>query len=440
MQDSKAAAPTLAVEGGDSFFKEATIPVELKAQWRDKAGIIAAAYGQFLDVYVPGELDLADGADAFLSLVKTHKVPVIAANLVGADGKALFPPSTVKTVGSVRVLVVGAVDPVLFPRDGAVRATDALAALQSALKDAPEHDVAALIVHADADSAAELAKKLPRFSLVMTSHSGTLFFQPKVIPYAKGSPVEEALTFASSKGGKYVARLKVAYMKGEPTIIGGEARAKLKFDVENAERKAQNAPNDPNAKTDLEKARAALAAQDAHSHADFDAAGLEAAMREDKAIAERVTTYNNLNAAREAAYAAAQAPVTSEIPPASPYAGINTCKQCHQTAYEVWTQMDHSHAMASLRKSNQQLDRECVGCHSTGYQQVGGYADPARMGPFAEVQCEACHGASREHAMGKARANRAAGEAVCRKCHTKEATPQFVFDRDRLRIKHWSGN
>jgi len=439
VQDSRAAGATLALEGGDSFFKEARLPQELQAQWRDKAQLIAQAYGAFLDVYVPGELDLADGADAFLALVKAHKVPVVAANLTDADGKPLFPASVVKTVDRLKVLVVGVVDPVLFPRDGAVRATDAVPAIRSALKDAPGHDVAILVAHADSDAAHALAAAVPEFSLILTSHSGQLFFQPKVVPFPAGAPVDQALAFGSSKGGKYVARLRAAFVPGDRSFLGGEVRSKARFDLDAAQHKSRGLPKDEALKAAYEAARATVAAQDAQSHADFDAVGLEAGLREDAEIARKVAAYNTHNAEREAQYAARQAPPPSEMVKASPYAGSNACKVCHANAFEVWKETDHSHAMASLRKSSQQLDRECVGCHSTGYQQAGGYTDPAGMGAFAEVQCEACHGPSRAHAEGKSRAHRAAGEQTCRRCHTQDATPQFRFDRDRLRIKHWTG-
>ncbi|MEW5850994.1 MAG: multiheme c-type cytochrome [Myxococcota bacterium] len=435
----------LALDGGDALFKEVPIPSELAVQWHEKAEIIASAYARALDAFVPGELDVAEGTEAFVALAHKHNLPVIAANLVESSGAPVFPAHVVKQVGGVRALVVGVVSPNGWPKDAPIKATDPATALKAAVERAPEHDVAILVAHAPVEETSALARAVPVFSFAMCSHSGQMFFQPRTIELGPGGKVESTLVFGSGKGGKYVSKLRAVMKGGNRTFVGGEKRSGPRFALETAEEKLKKNPGNSTARAEADRAKAALWEMERSSFADYDLAGMEKYLPEDADIAKRVTQYNDVNAAREAQVAAQSGNGKAEVgklPPGGLYVGAVVCQACHLEQYNAWQKQDHSHAMASLRKSNQQLDRECIGCHSTGYKQPGGYADPAHMGGFAEVQCEACHGPGRMHvdqAGGKGTISRASGQETCLKCHTPEATPQFRYGPDRERIRHWKG-
>jgi predicted CXXCH cytochrome family protein len=427
VEDAHAAGQVILVlDGGDALYKDVPVPKELLEQSQEKAAIIAKSYGRVLDAFVPGERDVANGVPAFRRLADEHQLPVIAANLTDAGGKRAFPSYVVKKVGRLSVLIAGAVSLEAWPTGAELVAQDPVEALRETMRVAPAHDVAILMAHASVDEAAQWATAVPHFSSVMASHTGLLTLQPKFVALPAGGAVASTLVLSSGKGGKYLARLRVSHRDGEPTYLGGEPRQRLRSAVD------QKRP-------DAEQARADLAEQDRHSHADFDLLGFETSMPEDPAVAAAVKAYNDVNSRREAALVATSGPPPSEIPGSSPFVGVRVCSACHLEQYRVWQGSDHSHAMASLRRSSQQLDRECIGCHTTGFDRAGGFKDPVSVGPFAEVQCEACHDAGREHVQQGAQMNRAAGEGVCRQCHTQEATPQFEFAKDRLRIRHWKG-
>ncbi len=94
------------------------------------------------------------------------------------------------------------------------------------------------------------------------------------------------------------------------------------------------------------------------------------------------------------------------------YVGVKTCTKCHDVQGESWEGTAHAKAFDSLKantkvdaKKKAKLDpakdyakdKDCVGCHSTGFGKAGGYAlgmAPGGQKALGSVGCESCHGAS----------------------------------------------
>ncbi|HSL24569.1 MAG TPA: multiheme c-type cytochrome [Vicinamibacterales bacterium] len=108
----------------------------------------------------------------------------------------------------------------------------------------------------------------------------------------------------------------------------------------------------------------------------------------------------------------------------SGYVWDAACKDCHSEIYDAWAKTRHKTALMHLSAADQ--EKECVGCHLTG-----------SLKPISEngkvlnagVQCEACHGAGREHAeTAKAgtpvKFAKKPAEAVCVQCHN-DKSPRF---------------
>lgn len=102
------------------------------------------------------------------------------------------------------------------------------------------------------------------------------------------------------------------------------------------------------------------------------------------------------------------------VPPAvadtSEYKGFRVCTKCHDAQGDAWKGTAHAKAFESLKpnvkaeaKTRAKLDpaadysanKDCVGCHTTGYGETGGYRigiDPDEARVLLGVGCEACHG------------------------------------------------
>lgn len=139
------------------------------------------------------------------------------------------------------------------------------------------------------------------------------------------------------------------------------------------------------------------------------------------------------------------------------YVGVQACYACHQAAVEQWRQagvqapgkdedgneimrrLSHATAWKTLKKDNKHKDRSCVGCHSVGFNEPGGYCKTSDVDFRDNVQCEACHGPGSKHVQSNGDKTlltvQKVDEAVCRRCHHVPHIPttdSFVFE-DKLK-------
>ncbi len=109
----------------------------------------------------------------------------------------------------------------------------------------------------------------------------------------------------------------------------------------------------------------------------------------------------------------------------SSFEGRKKCYNCHKGEGESWDKTLHAKAMESLKptrgkkkdeamvkakldpKKDYTKDKDCVGCHVTGWGKEGGYTveDPDKF--LTGVGCESCHGAGSDYR----KIHRKAGEA-----------------------------
>lgn len=138
----------------------------------------------------------------------------------------------------------------------------------------------------------------------------------------------------------------------------------------------------------------------------------------------------NYRNARALAATAALFAVLSGIASAEPaYEGRKKCGSCHRSQLESWEKTAHAKALDSLApkakaeakkkakldpNKDYRQDQDCIGCHSTGLNQEGGY-DPKEPGKYLTgVGCESCHGPGTEYRL----VHRKAGQAFEKKQQT----------------------
>ena len=106
------------------------------------------------------------------------------------------------------------------------------------------------------------------------------------------------------------------------------------------------------------------------------------------------------------------------------YVGADACKACHPSAYTIWTNSQHAKAFASLVRVNKAFDPGCIVCHTVGFNKKGGYIDNQATAYLTDVQCEACHGASRKHIVSNGKIppehHQWTKEKICNQCHTQK--------------------
>ena len=113
------------------------------------------------------------------------------------------------------------------------------------------------------------------------------------------------------------------------------------------------------------------------------------------------------------------------------YVGVQACASCHETAVKQWRgaliegkagqseKIGHAKAWLTLENLGKTRDRQCVGCHSVGFNEPGGYCKTDQVGFLENVQCESCHGPGSLHVESgdPSLISKEVPESLCRDCH-----------------------
>jgi hypothetical protein len=142
------------------------------------------------------------------------------------------------------------------------------------------------------------------------------------------------------------------------------------------------------------------------------------------------------------------------------FSGSSSCRECHPTAYGIWSQTGHAHATETLTKLDppRQFDPECISCHSTGWNAQEyipyetGFVGIDQTPEMVSNGCENCHGPGQAHVDAErerddlSRMNRlrqmmqltsaTAETMVCARCHDHDNSPEFDFARYWQKIEH----
>jgi len=147
--------------------------------------------------------------------------------------------------------------------------------------------------------------------------------------------------------------------------------------------------------------------------------------------------YDRYTEATRAAFLAAGAERIKDLKE-TPFAGAEACTSCHPQQAAVYAKMAHAHAMQTLVSKGKQEDPECVGCHSLGAKEKGGFVSLAASPQFANVQCENCHGPRLAHVKDPKNAPKPAlpAAAMCVGCHTPQRSSNFDFATYWAKIQH----
>jgi hypothetical protein len=122
------------------------------------------------------------------------------------------------------------------------------------------------------------------------------------------------------------------------------------------------------------------------------------------------------------------------------YIGNRKCRLCHFEYFTEWEKDPHANSFARLGRMKN--NPYCLKCHTTGYGEAQGFVSEKITPELRGVQCEACHGPGSRHKdnphdKGSLPIGRKIDyQTVCIKCHDRNWTPEFEYDKYRRRIEH----
>lgn len=109
------------------------------------------------------------------------------------------------------------------------------------------------------------------------------------------------------------------------------------------------------------------------------------------------------------------------------FVGSQRCSLCHVNTHTNWSNTLHASALETLEAIGQGSNQACIGCHTVGFGEEGGFVNRATTDALAGVGCEACHGPGGDHVSNiedeSLRPPKSIAASVCARCHTGEHHP-----------------
>lgn len=323
-----------------------------------------------------GAVEAALGQQALAELAAKTGVTFISTNLRDRSGRAIVELHRTIVAGGKRFLVLGVLAPKLAPNT--VTALPPRDAILDALKSAGgDRDAVIVLAYLPEDELSQLANQLPEADAVIGGPTG------QTIPPHHVGPT--LLTSATNKG-KFLVRAHPA--------LGGRWPAEI-VELD------RSWPDDQAQQANLRRFRHELVERDFSAH--------------ETGFVRQVAASESFR-----------------------LAGTETCRRCHADAAAIWDSSPHAQAWQRLEADNAYADAYCQQCHTTGYGQPGGFASARKSIAWRNVQCEACHGPSAEHAAQPSRPTGYSSTAAdqCVRCHDHENSPNFEYARYWRKIAH----
>ena len=448
----RSAAGVALVDAGGLLYPDGTISAKERPSADLRADFLAAEFAKIgLLGAALGEADAAGGSGRI-------RPPRLASNLTGAPSTVIRPPR-VEKVGDVGVGLMGIADPIVADAIGA-KATDMMDAAKRDVESLRRSGAEIVVLLAPVDKA--VARKLARDSgadiIVLGKRVGPGIPRPERIG--------RAFVVAPQDEMQRIGRIEVV-LRGAPTPgravelqdAGGPDASRLRREeINHALERLRvglakwTAPvtkvgaSDPTDRVDntflAAKKREQRELESERAHLDVpwtppatgnyivsDLVPLARVLPRDPVVAAAMKTLDRRIAAVNLKQAA---PPPAPEPGRAFFVGMTKCASCHTAATAFWKATVHAHAWKTLVDGGKQADYKCVGCHATGFGQVGG-SSLGFTKNLESIQCETCHGPGSLHVAGEGNEiplaiKRDPPETVCLGCHTEQHSDTFQFE------------
>ena len=420
---------------------------------------------------LPGERDLALGVPLLRKLARQARIPLVASNLYGKDGKRLFEADSIVDAAGVKIGVFGVAAPPA-PDDAAafqaagVEARDPEAAARAevaGLRGRGAQLIVAMVHLGDAAANRKLLRAVPGIDWAVLGHSGMNLEMPET---AGGARMLEAMM-----KGKHVGRLdlhvvgdrlgdKLAFTdRGEramlETILADHRRQLTEYDgrlgdTNPAQMRDYYAQRKQEIRAAIERETALLQATPAvitGSWFENRIILLDQTTPDQPGVAILVDAYNKENAKRAAAGKpvglgtetkrpdpAAGNPAAATAAAVGPtYLGTTACGACHQPALAQWKTTKHARALSALTRIGRDKDRRASAATSPATCSPGARRSSPRRAKSSRTS-DASHATAPARPTSRLQTRRsrprAVPEAICRGCHTADVTNgEFDYDR-----------
>lgn len=369
------------VDSGDLLNEHDKIKDSFMSSARLKAELISKIdKGIGIDAINVGELELALGLDFIKELQKKYDMPFISANIVDDKNQPLFDPYVIKKVDGLKIGIIGImgtdVEKKMKEIDGSLSVLDPLKTATDRVAELKDKvDYVIVMTHQHMGRNWQVAKKIEGIDLVVGGHHK----QKLETPYNANNTY---IVQSGEKGQRQgIFEVEIA-ADGTKTVKNTLVPMSDKI------------ANDPDVKAMIDQYN-----QD---------------------VSKMYTTGS-----------------TEKEDTATPKS--ISCNDCHDEAYAVWQKSKHAKAFQTLINKNMQFNPDCLACHTTRFEEVGGFTVTAQEKELRNVQCDSCHGDSAAHMEDPEVVPQGnPGMETCVKCHTEHRCPDFEknYTQEWEKIKH----
>ena len=426
------------VDAGNLLFKSNS-PTEFNSpQWYEQAVGMIEGYNMLgADAVAIGSTEFALGIDRFEELAKGAKFPFLSANIYRKKGGARFAKDRVMIERFGKKIGIFAIFHPSLPLPNELEARDPIEAAREEVRllRSEGADMVIALAHEGYDNDIILAKKVSGIDMIVGANSQSLLQTPDM--------ENGTLVVQLSNQGQMLG-----YAEYEASTL---PKNRTGFEVVELNAEYNNAPN-----------------------------GMANPMKSLLAVTNlKMTEANRLLDERLAS--------AHQADSATGYQTFLACKDCHGKQAEFQEGKLHAASFLTLVKKKQEMNLDCVKCHSVGLNQKGGFKsisdafrdandnpvsfadikkhmgndsapnetfreNPAKIRPdvarfiaalkkasvkkaFAGVQCENCHGGMPDHPFDSSGAGHATKVATtaCLQCHTKEQMPAWYDSKGILK-------
>ena len=367
------------VDAGDTLLDGPDCEPDKKDFYAIKArALFAAMKVAGYDAMAVGEYDLSCGWEMLSGAAKENGIPLVASNVLVRRGGIMLRPFTgvvTKAFPGFKVAVVGALDSEFpcgsFKCYTGLGLGDTVQYAREAVDEASKKaDLVVVLAHLSISDPVDFVKGLPGADVVIQGHSQEELEKP--------IKVGDSLLVKGFYKGKEIGRLDLWLTEGTPRKIKEYKYSVVKLD--------ETVPPDKTVEWILAAYRKKLK-ETAFTFAKPDPAG------------------------------------------SGRYMGYRACRGCHVSQFTNWSSTGHARAFATLVKTGDQYDPECLSCHTTGYGFASGYGAGKGGAGLGEVGCESCHGRGEKHMKAGVAVRKQVPELVCQGCHDDYNSPNFEYKK-----------
>lgn len=364
------------------------------------------------DVFVPGEHDLKVGIDTLRELSSQGAVPSVLLN-VSRQGEKLFSGYRKMRKSGVDILVTGVIARELFRAEyqkwSGCTVSDPVVELEKLWEtQGKKTDVFVIVSHMPKRLEKKLARAISFPALILRAHGGL---------YTRPVPIGKSLTVSIPDRGRYIGVLKLSGERGETPSLP-------RYVWESEGQNAGLMRSRPGQGYSVKEKRGPPGVESGREHigeinVSFEKIALTEDVPSDGGMEKLLIDYREK--IRELTYEDSGSP--------GEYVGVSHCKACHPLQAENWLAGRHSLAFDTLIVEKEEMNPDCLICHTTGFGRGGYRPRGGSAGELEGVGCEECHGTGWGHPDRKLAFPT---ESDCRQCHNREDLWDYSAARKRI--------